>query len=123
MAAFTSVGHATDPQTLTAATAAAHQARADLRGAPTFALVFAGPKHDLRVALSTGAVLQISARHPTADGRLFGDLRAGDLLDGLAIESAAVVPYAHDATYDILPASETGAYYAAGALVGSTLAP
>jgi hypothetical protein len=79
--------------------------------------------HVVRVTLATGAVLEISARHPTADGRLFGDLRAMDRLDGIGIVTAEVVPYAHDATYDILPASETGLYYAAGALVGSTLAP
>jgi hypothetical protein len=32
-----------------------------------------------------------------------------------------VIPYEHAFTYDILPASETGTYYAAGALIGSTL--
>ena len=32
-----------------------------------------------------------------------------------------VVPYAHDFTYDILPASDSGTYFAGGALVGSTL--
>lgn len=30
--------------------------------------------------------------------------------------------YRHAFTYDILPASDTGAYFAGGALVGSTLA-
>ena len=76
-----------------------------------------------RVVLATGAVLEISAPHPTADGRLFGSLRAGDSLDGIAIAEAATIAYAHDYTYDILPDSDTGAYFAGGALIGSTLAP
>jgi hypothetical protein len=35
--------------------------------------------------------------------------------------TAELVPYAYDAAYDILPASSTGTYSAAGALIGSTL--
>lgn len=77
----------------------------------------------VRVALASGAVLSISAPHPTADGRTFGDLRAGDTLDGITIVSVARVPYAHPFTHDVLPASSTGAYYAGGALIGSTLQP
>ena len=34
---------------------------------------------------------------------------------------AAVVPYTHTHTHDILPASETHAYFAGGVLVGTTL--
>jgi hypothetical protein len=76
----------------------------------------------VRVKLDSGATLEISAGHPTADGRTFGDLRAGDALDTThAIGAVEVVPYRHDRTYDILPASDTGTYYAAGALIGSTL--
>jgi hypothetical protein len=77
----------------------------------------------MRVALRTGGVLLISPGHPTADGRLFSDLRAGALLDGVEIVSAELVPFSHDATYDILPASDTHAYFAASVLIGSTLAP
>ena len=76
----------------------------------------------VRVVLEGGGALEISALHPTADGRTFGGLRAGDRLDGVGIVSATVVPYSHDATYDILPNSDTGAYFARGVLVGSTLA-
>ena len=32
------------------------------------------------------------------------------------------VPYRHEYTYDILPASDSGTYFAGGVLVGSTLA-
>jgi len=79
--------------------------------------------HVVRVALANGAILEISALHPTADGRTFGDLHAGGSLDGVQINSAELVPYGHDSTYDILPASDTGAYFAGGVLIGSTLAP
>ena len=77
--------------------------------------------HVMRVELASGAQLEISARHPTADGRTFGDLRAGDRLGGIAIARATVVPYRHEATYDILPASDSGTYFAGGVLIGSTL--
>jgi len=84
------------------------------------------PVHDhhvVRVRLVTGTVLEISPRHPTADGRTFGDLHAGDRLDGIPIASVEQIPYAHPFTYDILPASATHTYYAGGALIGTTLAP
>jgi hypothetical protein len=75
----------------------------------------------IEVVLSDGATLRISAAHPTADGRSFGQLRTGDWLGGREVASVRVVPYAHDATYDILPDSDTGTYFAAGALIASTL--
>ena len=58
---------------------------------------------------------------PTADGRPFADLVAGDRLGEVTVAGVRLVPYEGDFTYDILPASKTGDYYAAGALVGSTL--
>jgi hypothetical protein len=79
--------------------------------------------HVVRLSLANGAVLEISAVHPTADGRTLGALRSGDLLDGVRVERVALVPYAHDRTYDILPASDTGTYFAGGVLIASTLAP
>jgi hypothetical protein len=72
--------------------------------------------------LASGRTLEISAGHPTADGRTLGDLRAGGTLDGQRIESVVVVPYRYPETYDILPASDSGTYFAAGVLIGSTLA-
>ena len=77
--------------------------------------------HVQRIELASGAVLEISGGHPTADGRSFADLHAGAKLDGVTITSATSIPYAPDFTYDILPASDTGAYFAAGLLIGSTL--
>jgi hypothetical protein len=76
----------------------------------------------VRATLANGSVLEISAPHPTADGRRFGDLRLGDGLGGISIVELEVVPYQHRFTYDILPASDSGTYFAGGALVGSTLA-
>ena len=76
----------------------------------------------VRLSLSNGATLQISPGHPTADGRSFRELVAGDLLDAQhEVLSAEFVPYSHERTYDILPNSTTATYFAAGALVGSTL--
>ena len=77
--------------------------------------------HVMRVVLETGTTLEISASHPTADGRTLGDLTAGDQLDGVRVLSAKLVPYVHPHTYDILPASDTGTYYAGGVLIGTTL--
>jgi len=76
----------------------------------------------MHVELEGGAVLEMSPGHPTAAGRPFGELGVGSLLDEQnKVVSARLVPYAHEATYDILPGSSTGSYFAAGALVGSTL--
>lgn len=77
--------------------------------------------HVVRVELENGSVLEISAPHPTADGRTFGDLRTNDVLGGVRIQRVTVVPYEPAFTYDILPASDSGTYYAGGVLIGSTL--
>jgi hypothetical protein len=84
--------------------------------------------HVVRVTLDTGRVVEMSEGHPAADGRPFATLIPGEILGNVAAPAAApsiraleLVPYAHDATYDILPDSDTGTYVAAGALVGSTL--
>ena len=75
----------------------------------------------VRVTLTTGSTLEISARHPTADGRTFGDLSTGDALDSVEIVSVEVIPYQYPFTYDILPDSDTGIYFAGGVAIGSTL--
>ena len=76
----------------------------------------------MRVSLDDGTVIELSPGHPTADGRLFSDLAQGVKLDDRhAVVRAELVPYEHDRTYDILPASSSGTYFAGGALVGSTL--
>jgi hypothetical protein len=77
--------------------------------------------HVVQVTMVDGAVIEMSEGHPTADGRTFGQLRAGDLLDGTPILSTRIIPYRFSHTYDILPGSESGTYVASGRLVGSTL--
>jgi len=75
----------------------------------------------VRVALDDGRLVLVSPGHPTADGHRVGDLAAGDTLDGARITSAGRVRYTGGATYDILPAGATGAYWANGIRLGSTL--
>jgi hypothetical protein len=74
-----------------------------------------------QLLLNNGQVLQISAAHPTADRRTFGDVRVGDKLGDLRVNAVEWVTYEQEFTYDILPASDTGYYFAGGALLGSTL--
>jgi hypothetical protein len=81
-----------------------------------------GLHHMVEVRLSSGPVLSISPSHPTADGRTFADLATNDALDGVIIESVRRVPYTEAYTYDILPDSDSGAYFAGGVLIGTTLA-
>ena len=76
----------------------------------------------MRVELSDGRVIEISAGHPTADGHSFGDLLPGSVLGGVTVRDVRRVAYEHPFTYDILPDSDTGTYFAAGALIGSTMA-
>ena len=75
----------------------------------------------VEVTLASGRTLHISGPHPTADGRTFRDLSPNDFLGGERVVSVATLPYQASHTYDILPASDSGTYVAAGALIGSTL--
>jgi hypothetical protein len=75
----------------------------------------------VRVRLDNGAELRISPRHPTADGRLFSDLSAGDDLGGAKVLQVDHIAYEASHTYDILPSSDSGHYIAGGAIIGSTL--
>jgi hypothetical protein len=75
----------------------------------------------VEVTLDTGRVLRVSAAHPTADGRSFAELAVGSALGDTGIRNVRRIPYVHRFTYEILPASETGTYFAAGVPIGSTL--
>jgi hypothetical protein len=78
--------------------------------------------HVLRVRLDNGEVLEMSPGHPTAEGRPFSELSVGSVLgESRSVVDIRLVPYRYTRTYDILPDSSTGTYFAAGALVGSTL--
>lgn len=74
----------------------------------------------LQLTFSDKTILKVSPNHPTADMRLVKDLKAGDLLTKEIIE-IKLIPYNYKYTYDILPDSLTGTYYANGILIGSTL--
>ncbi len=80
------------------------------------------PTHEVvRLALDDGRVVLVSPGHPTADGRRVGDLRPGDVLDGARVAGTQRLTYGGGATFDVLPAGATGAYWADGVLLGSTL--
>jgi hypothetical protein len=75
----------------------------------------------LQVTFDNGRSIEMTAGHPLADGRPLSSLRPGTELTGGIVVAVTSIPYAHDATYDILPLSTSGAYFASGVLVGSTL--
>ncbi len=76
----------------------------------------------IHLVMKDGREVWASPDHPTADGRRVADLRAGDAYSGGTVAAADTVPYWDTATYDLLPAGDTGAYWANGILLGSTLA-
>lgn len=68
-----------------------------------------------------GRELLVSPQHPTLDGRVVGQLSAGDIYNGSVVQSAELVGYKGVKTYDLLPAGETGFYWANRILLASTL--
>ena len=81
-----------------------------------------GTHYMVEVRLSNGRVLSISPSHPTADGRTFADLAQGTMLDGVLVDSVRRAPYTEVYTYDILPDSDSGSYFAGSVQIGTTLA-
>lgn len=79
--------------------------------------------HVVRLRLENGAVLVLSPGHPLANGALVGGVRPGDVLGGQRVQSADLVPYERSATYDMLPASDSGVYFSGGVPLRSTLFP
>jgi hypothetical protein len=73
------------------------------------------------LVLSDGRTLDASENHPTADGRTVGQLLPDDHYDQTTVVSNIPQSYTGLATYDILPAGDTGYYWANGILMGSTL--
>jgi hypothetical protein len=92
---------------------AAEVTRADSVEAPSWHKV-------VRLALDDGRTLTASPGHPLADGRLLGDITRGDTVDGATALSADLIAYT-GRTYDLLPAGDTGVYWANGVPAGSTL--
>jgi hypothetical protein len=67
--------------------------------------------------------VSVSSGHPLIEGGTVADLKAGDPYDGSTVRSIESVPYESEATYDLLPEGATGAYWANGILLRSTLGP
>lgn len=76
----------------------------------------------VHLVMTDGREVWVSPDHPTADGRRVAELRVGDAYENGTVAAAGTVPYWDTATYDLLPASNTGTYWANGILLGSTLA-
>jgi hypothetical protein len=74
----------------------------------------------IRLILADGRSVVASPGHPTGDGRRIGELKPGDVLDGSHVTTTAVMRYTGD-TWDLLPLSSTGQYWADGVLLASTL--
>lgn len=75
----------------------------------------------VRLVLGDGRVVRASPGHPLADGRSLGNVRVGDTVDGATVVSATREPYGGGSTFDLLPSGPTGAYWADGIALGSTL--
>lgn len=75
----------------------------------------------VRLQLSDGREVWVSPQHPSMNGGPVGELESGQSYDGALIQSARLVPYWADATYDLLPDSTTGEYFANGIPLKSTL--
>jgi hypothetical protein len=75
----------------------------------------------LQIAFDSGRSLEISPSHPLPDGRPSSEVIVGERLRGASVIGVMELPYRHPYTHDILPASESGTYIAAGVLIASTL--
>ncbi len=79
--------------------------------------------HVVWLVLADGRSVTASPGHPLADGRLIGELAPGDPVAGSLVIRADLVPYAGDATFDIVVSGGTGTYLVDGIALGSTLQP
>lgn len=98
-----------------------HQGR--VQAVPILATQEVKVKHHsvARIQLQNGFVLEISGEHPTGDGRALFELFPGEKLGNATVESLTLVPYEGESTFDILPDSDTGTYFAGGLWLGSTM--
>jgi len=76
----------------------------------------------VRLVLDDGRIVRASPGHPLADGRRLGTIQPGDRVDGAIVVSATLERYDGGSTFDLLPDGPTGAYFAGGVPLGSTLA-
>jgi Hint domain len=79
--------------------------------------------HVIHLVLADGRSVTASPGHPLADGRTFGGLAIGDLVDGSRVVGLTSLPYSGDETFDLVASGPTGIYLSSGIALGSTLAP
>jgi hypothetical protein len=80
------------------------------------------PTHEVvHLVLSDGRTVDVSPGHGLPDGRYLGDLKPGDQVDGATVVSANLEAYRGGTTFDLLPSGSSGAYWANGVLLASTL--
>ena len=72
------------------------------------------------VTLDDGRTLRASSSHPLVDGTLVGSIVIGARIDGARVTAIDTLRY-RGATWDLLPAGETGTYWADSVRLGSTL--
>jgi hypothetical protein len=72
------------------------------------------------VELADGRTLRASPGHPTLT-KTIGDLVLGDVLDGSTVTKLRRERFTGGATWDLLPEGPTGAYWADGVLIESTI--
>lgn len=75
----------------------------------------------IHLVLSDGREVWVSPEHPTITGMPVRELRAGDFYDGVSVRLSETIPYWDHETYDLLPNSDTGYYWANGILLDSSL--
>ena len=81
------------------------------------------PKHHqlVRLVLDDGRRVAASGGHPLTDGRSFAGLGVGDRIDGARVLRVERIALGGGRTYDLLPSGPSGAYWADGVLMRSTL--
>ena len=77
--------------------------------------------HVVRLVLADGRTVTASPGHPLLDGRPLGEVGVGEVIDGSRVVSADLIPYTGADTYDLVASGPTGAYFAGGIPLGSTL--
>lgn len=75
----------------------------------------------VEIDLADGRTVVGSGGHPTAAGAPLAAIAVGQILDTAQVIAVRRVPYTGGHTYDLLPASPSGVYWADGVLIGSTL--
>ncbi|MBI3955550.1 hypothetical protein HY338_03830, partial [Candidatus Gottesmanbacteria bacterium] len=73
------------------------------------------------LVLSDGRSLDVSPIHPDISGNPVTLLKPGDTYDKSVVLENTLIPYWDNYTYDLLPYSETGFYFANDILLQSTL--